>query len=314
MPKTCFGPRLSSVISSLTGKHHQSRRDVVALLDELFNIHVALGSVSNIEGRMSQALESPSTEAMQSVEAASVKHIDETSWLRDFSRCSVWVLATSAVSVFRVVADGARDTLQSVFSKQEGILISDRAAVFLYWAMGQRQICWAHLLRAFIGFSERDGPAGVLGRELVEYAELVFIYWRQYQRGLLEYPGFVRCSEAVRDAMKPCLQRAVSAGIEDLSGSCANMLDHWSAMWTYLRVFGVDPTNNHAERELRRLVMWRKRCFGSQSERGDRFVERIMTVTHTRAKQKRNSLDFLEQSYDAWLQGKPAPKLLVAGD
>jgi transposase len=313
MPKSWFGPRLSSLISSLTGKHHQSRRDVVQLLDELFGIHVSLGTVSNIEGRMSQALEKPSDEAMQSVVQAAIKHADETSWIRDFVRCSVWVFASTSVSVFRIVADGTRESLRRVFGEPKGILLSDRATVFLYWAMGQRQICWSHLLRTFVSFSQRDGPAAKLGHELVEYAELVFIYWQQYRRNMLDYADFTRLVQAVADDMKPCLERAVNAAIDGMSGSCANMLAHWEAMWTFIKVAGVEPTNNHAERELRRLVMWRKRCFGSQSERGDRFVERMMTVTHTMRKQNRSSLDYLQQAYSAWFDGKPAPKLLSHG-
>lgn len=313
MPKTWFGPRLSSHICSLTGKHHQSRRDVVQLLDELFGIHISLGSVSNIEGRMSQALEKPSDEALQSVRQAEVKHADETSWIRDFTRCSVWVFANATASVFRIVADGTRESLRKVFGEQNGVLVSDRATVFLYWAMRQRQICWSHLLRAFVGFSERDGPAAKLGHELLEYTELVFIYWRQYRHAMLERVDFVRLVQAVANDMKPCLQRAVDAAIAEMSGSCADMLEHWDAMWTFIKVVGVEPTNNHAERELRRLVMWRKRCFGSQSERGDRFVERMMTVTHTMRKHKRSSIDYLQDAYSAWLAGEPAPKLLSSG-
>jgi transposase len=59
---------------------------------------------------------------------------------------------------------------------------------------------------------------------------------------------------------------------------------------------GVEPTNSHAQRELRAFVMWRKRSFGSQSERGCRFAERIMTVTHTLRKQKRHVLAYLTEA------------------
>lgn len=90
------------------------------------------------------------------------------------------------------------------------------------------------------------------------------------------------------------------------------MLKHWDAMWTFVTTPGVEPTNNHAERELRRLVIWRKRCFGSQSERGDRFVERMMTVTHTLRKQGRSVLDFLQASFEAMLEGRPALKLIAS--
>ena len=108
------------------------------------------------------------------------------------------------------------------------------------------------------------------------------------------------------------MQRAVKAEISYVSGSCVNMLEHWDAMWTFVESPGVEPTNNHAERELRRLVMWRKRCFGSQSERGDRFAERVLTVTHTMRKQGARTLDFLHQSLVAMLESSPAPSLFAA--
>lgn len=250
---------------------------------------------------------------MQSAEAAAIKHLDESSWIRDFERCSVWVFATKLVSVFRIAADGSRKSLRKLLKRQCGILVSDRASVFLFWKMGRRQICWSHLLRMFIDFSQRDGPAARLGRELRDSAELVFIYWHQLQAKALARDEFVRLVGAVRDGMKPCLERASRADIAQMSGSCANMLEHWDAMWTFVDHPGVEPTNNHAERELRRLVLWRKRSFGSQSERGDRYVERMLTVTHTLRKGQRNVMDFLHQCFAARLTQTSAPHLLAVG-
>jgi len=312
VPSSSFGPRLSSTVCALTGNFQMSRRQVVIALKEIFGISMSLGSVSNIEGRMSSALAAPDDEAMQSAESAGVKHLDETSWIRDFERCSAWVFATALVSVFRIAADGSRKTLRKLLKKRRGVLISDRASVFLYWAMEHRQICWSHLLRTFIAFSQRDGPAAQLGRELTDSAELVFVYWRQFQAKTIDRDELARLVTAVAEGMKPCLERARRAGIAYLSGSCANMLEHWDAMWTFVNTVGVEPTNNHAERELRRLVLWRKRCFGSQSDRGDRFVERMMTVTHTLRKQQRNVLDFLHSCLVAKLNHTPAPTLQAA--
>lgn len=309
-PLSSFGPRLASVVCALTGNFQLSRRQVVVALREIFGITMSLGSVSNIESRITEALAAPSDEAMQSAESASVKHVDETSWIRDFERCSAWVFATSLVSVFRIAVDSKRGTLRKLLKRKRGVLISDRASVFLYWSMGRRQVCWSHLHRAFIAFSQRDGPAAELGRELADGAELVFIYWRKLQSEAINKAEFVRLVSAVRDGMKPCLERAVAADIPEVSGSCANMLEHWEAMWTFLTTPGVEPTNNHAERELRRLVMWRKRCFGSQSERGDRFVERMMTVTHSLRKQGRDVLAFLHQCLTAQLNQILPPSLV----
>src|SRR5258706_11065683 len=97
----------------------------------------------------------------------------------------------------------------------------------------------------------------------------------------------------VRLQLEALLERAVAAKVRDLSGSCEDILEHREALWTFVEREGVEPTNNHAERELRSFVLWRRRSFGSQSVRGDRFAERLMTIAHTASKQGRDVLAFL---------------------
>jgi transposase len=108
------------------------------------------------------------------------------------------------------------------------------------------------------------------------------------------------------------LERAVAADIAGLSGSCADILEHRTALWTFVTEQGVEPTNNHAESELRDFVLWRKRSYGTQSERGNRFAERIMTVTHTARKLKMNVFEFLTACCRAWVSGTEPPQLLPA--
>jgi len=311
-PHCAFGPRLSAVVCLLSGAYQMSRRQVRVALKELYDIEMSLGSVSNIEGRMSDALKSASDEAMTHVENSAVKHADETSFLRDSMRCSAWVFANALVSVYRIVDDGKRISLRATFRKIKGVLVSDRASVFLYWPMFYRQICWSHLLRTFTDYSERDGPAGEIGNELVEYCELVFHYWREHRAGKISDADYKLWIAAIQKNMKPCLRRAINSNLKYVSGSCENLLAHWDAMWTFVENAAVDPTNNHAERELRRLVLWRKRSFGSQSERGDRFVERILTVTQTMRKKAGDTLEFLQRSFLAHSLSATTPSLLAS--
>jgi transposase len=84
-------------------------------------------------------------------------------------------------------------------------------------------------------------------------------------------------------------------------------------LWTFAFVAGVEPTNNHAERVLRGVVLWRKGCFGSSSEGGCRFVERILTVSQTLRLQGRSVLAYLYEALCAHRKGLPTPKLLPAG-
>lgn len=316
IPSSPFGPRLVSAVATLTGVYHLSRRQVQMFLHEFFDIDVSLGAISRMEARMSGALKSATGEAHDEVVAALVKYADATSWLLAGATMSLWTLSTKSTSLYRIFVDGRRATIERMFEdpfgRLFGILVSDRASVFGFWAMALRQICWAHLLRKFVSFSERDGPVGTFGRALLDYAALVFEYWHGFEKGKLSRAELKTWMAHVQRRFEATLERVAAAGLGDCSGSCADILAHKAALWTFVDIPGVDPTNNLAERDLRALVIWRKRCFGSQSERGLRFVERVMTVAHTLRKRGRAVLDFFERTVAAHLAGKPVPRLLPA--
>lgn len=312
IPTSPFGPRLMSIVALLTGVYHVSRRNTSKLLFDLLGVPISLGAVSAIEARVSDAVVPAVSEAWKRVEGAPIKHTDGTTWLKAGAVLALWTIASTAATVFKIVADGSRTTLAPLYGALRGILVSDRAAALSFWAMERRQICWAHLLRKYVSFSERAGPAGEIGRRLLDYTVLVFDYWHDYKAGTLDRATFLAWMAPVRAQVEAVLERAAASGIDRLAGSCANILDHRAALWTFLGTDGVEPTNNHAERELRAFVLWRKRCFGTQSERGNRFAERLMTVAHTARKQRKDVLGFLTASCQAQLDGTPAPSLFAA--
>lgn len=189
---------------------------------------ISVGAISAVEARVSDAVAPAVDEAWARVRGADVKHTDGTGWLQAGVAMSLWTIATATATVYKIVADGAKATLLPLYGTLRGILVSDRAKALNFWAMEQRQICWAHLLRKFVSFAERDG---------------------------------------------------------------------------------VEPTNNHAERELRAFVLWRKRSFGTQSDRGNLFAERLMTVAATARKQGQNVLAFLTACCRAHADRTCAPSL-----
>jgi transposase len=313
IPRFSFGPKLMAVVALLTGVYHLSRRQTVHLLGELLGVRMSLGSVSAIEKRVSEAVEPAVDEAMDSARAAPVKHADGTSWLLSGALLSLWVVATAAVTVFRVLPNGQATTLRDdLFGRVRGILVSDRATALKFWAMDRRQVCWAHLIRKFVKYSERAGPAGEAGKELLQYTGVMFEYWSQFRAGDLSRETLVERMAPVRSQVEALLERLARKGLDGVSGSCADILEHRQALWTFIDRPGVEPTNNHAERELRGLVLWRRRSFGSQSERGTRFAARMMTVAHTARKQGRQVLDFLVACCTPRPEGDPAPSLLAA--
>ncbi len=95
-----------------------------------------------------------------------------------------------------------------------------------------------------------------------------------------------------------------------VSGFAAHLLARADSLWVFADREGVPPTNNAAERAIRKAVLWRKGCFGSQSERGLRFVERMMTVVATKRRRAEGVLDYLVEVARNAITGTPAPRLI----
>jgi transposase len=88
------------------------------------------------------------------------------------------------------------------------------------------------------------------------------------------------------------------------------LLEGEEHLWTFLRVQGIEPTNNAAERALRHAVIWRRISGGTASESGSRFVERMLTVVATCRQQGRSVLEYLTSCFEADRRGRLIPSLL----
>ena len=117
--------------------------------------------------------------------------------------------------MFEVLPDGQGETLRKkLFVKVCGVLVSDRATALKFWVMERRQICWAHLVRTFVSFSQRDGPAGPTGEELLEYTAIIFDYWSMFRQGQLSRAELIARMAPVRLQAEASLERAVAKNIK----------------------------------------------------------------------------------------------------
>ncbi len=135
-------------------------------------------------------------------------------------------------------------------------------------------------------------------------------WWHRVRDGTLSREDFQKKMRAVRRTVGELLRLGQQCGVRKVAGMCREILALEPAMWTFVEQPGVEPTNNAAERALRRAVIWRKVSFGTDSVRGSRFVERILTTVTTLRMQRRNVLDFLAQTIAAHRRGLPTPSLL----
>jgi transposase len=301
-------------LSYFTGCHGISQRAVEEIAEAVFDAPVALGTVANLEQETSAALEPAHQEALAAVRAAAVKHADETSWKLAGVLCWLWGAATAGVAVFVIHAKRSALGLTAlVGAESNGILCSDRWGVYNRVAPEQRQICWAHLNRDFRKIAEGGGASVQVGQAGLKIVKKVFAAWHAFGDG----DGTREQLEAKLAPVVCTMNRVLTQGAAGADASvatfCANVLELEVALWTLVTTEGVEPTNNHMERLLRRAVLWRKRSFGCGSQAGCRCVERILTVVQTRRLQGKRVLDYLHDAVLAHRAGQPCPKLLPDG-
>jgi transposase len=307
------GPRLAATLGYLAGSHRASTRGLEEITEDVFDVPIALGTVTNLRQEVSAALAPAHAEALQAVRAAAVKNVDETSWKLAGKLCWLWVAATSTVAAFLIHAQRGWKGLAALLGeKVQGVVCSDRWSAYARLSPFCRQVCWAHLKRDFQKLVDRGGPAARLGKKLQRIAERVFEEWHLFRGGTFGRRALQNHLDGEARELERLLQAGRRCADAKAAAFCANVLALLPAVWRFVVTDGIEPTNNHAERVLRRGVLWRKNAFGSQSAAGCRFVERLLTVVQTRRLQGRSVLSYLYDALVAHRNRLPAPSLLTA--
>jgi transposase len=318
--RSAFGERLGASMSLLVGKYRLSKRLVCEVLSDMGGVQVSVGSVSNLEQQMSAALQAPVEQARQYMRQAQVVHADETGWAQGVkagraTRAWLWVVASALVVVFQIALSRGHQVIQGLLGTDfVGWLITDRWSGYDWYDSGLRQVCWSHLTRDFQGFIDRGGEGGRIGRELMAQRNRMFRWWHRVRDGTLERRQFQKRMRKVERRVGALLRQACSCGQSKTEGVALRILRLEKCLWVFVDVPGVEPTNNSGERAIRQGVIYRKLSFGTRSERGSRFVERILTVVATLKQQQRNPLQFLRQALWAYRRDLPAPSLLPSSD
>jgi transposase len=237
--------------------------------------------------------------------------VDETSWSLRGRPYWLWAAANERLSFYRIAqrrSGWARERLLG--SGYAGIVTSDRLGAYNGLPPPRRQLCWAHLIRDFADWQSYGGDVEELAREAERCAEALFEHWHGYRDQQYGRVELERRLEPVQERLRPCLKKGRACEVSRIRKNCKQLLDLWPALWTFVRHPEVEPTNNETERTLRAGVIWRKSSFGSQSGRGLRLVERLLTVAETGKKQAKDLLGFLTASLEAHRGASPYPRLL----
>lgn len=294
VPRGSFGARAQALIGYFTGRLGLSHRDCVEAMQVLHGLDLSLGSIASIQRGVSAALAEPVEQARHFVQQQKAQYVDETGWREGERQKWLWVNATKDVTVFHLLCGRSRKDAQEVISQDaKGIITTDRYWSYNWLLPRRRQICWAHLARDFQALVDRGGESATVGEALLQQVKRLFALWHQVRDNTLSRAEFQRKVKPLQQRVKTLLQAGSKSAHSKTRHTCANILKVAQSLWTFLRAEGVEPTNNAAERGLRRAVLWRRKSFGTQSAAGSQFVEHILTAVQTLRQQGRDVMEYL---------------------
>jgi transposase len=308
VPAGAFGPRLQAVLSVLAGAYRLGKRPIRQLARDLFGLSISTGMVAKLERSTADALEQPMAE-LESHVRTQPANVDETSWREAKHRAWLWVVVTPLVTVFRIAATRcgkvAGDLLGSAYRQ---VVTSDRWKA--YNGFRRRQFCWSHLRRDFQAMIDRQNSGTATGKKLLNLSGRMFAWWHRVRDGTLSRSSLQVYISGLRAEVHEALTQGAACGCPQTAATCCDLIAHEPNLWAFVWHEAVEPTNNAAERALRHAVLWRKGSGGTDSHRGSRFVERVLSIRETCRQQRRGLVGYLVECCQAHLKGEDAPSLL----
>jgi len=294
----------------LSGAYRIGKRGIAQICKDLFGVPISPAAVCDLQHRTTDALAPIATEAQAHV-VGKPANVDETSWSEGRKRHWLWTAVTRTVSVFVIRPSRARKVLTELIPGPLGVLTTDRDSAYRHLPLTRRQVCWAHLRRDFQAMIDRNDAGSRIGRELLSLADDLLWRWKRVREGDASRGWFRRSDlSRLRPEVRLQLERGSACGCVKTARVCRELLRIERAMYTFAYVEGVEPTNNAGERAVRHGVYWRKTSTGTDSSRGSRFVERVLTVVESCRQQARNILAFLTHAIQAARTKAKPPSLI----
>lgn len=243
---------------------------------------IAESTLESTFERLADALEPCMTRLLEEYRASPVKHADESGWPCDGHRGSGWDFVTADMSLFSFPDSRRGEVAAGVFGPEPhvGVLVTDRYGAYNKTWTGDHQYCMAHLLRLCEDVG-REHPDEAECQAFCAAASPLVAAAITLRSRETDEDAYRKEARRLRDAIMevmrresrhPAVQHAQDA-FRDAEG--IDRLFHWC------RSPDIPADNNAAERGLRPLVIARKVSFGSQSERGLKRREILMSVFGT---------------------------------
>jgi len=309
-----LGPRLSALVAYQKGACHMPYRVIQTFLDHVIGLSVSTGQLVKVVQKASEALAPCHAELEACLPDQPILNIDETGHPENGQKMWAWGFHVPGKRGFTWYhidpSRGSKVLYEFLKETFSGIIGCDYASIyrkFLAETNAIMQFCWAHLIRDVKYLATlSDRASRRYGEKLLAEIKRLFRAWHRCDK--MTAKNWERAARKAREAVTRQALRAPKR--TDAQNVAERFRKHEECYFTFLRVPGVEPTNNAMEQRMRFLAIDRKITQGTRGERGRRWCERIWTVLTTCVQQGRSAFEFLYQALLAHLQQQPSPSLL----
>ena len=295
LPFAPIGPNAKATALYLRHALKVPYRKISEAMRTLFGIDFVPASTLGFEKRAGGNARSIHQDLIEKIRVADLVHADETHWREDGKNCWLWYAGNQSLSVFRIDAHRSSEAAKSLLGdKLDGLLVTDAYAAYnAIDCAGGRQSCLAHILRKNKEIGEELA--------LIEGADARSVQFCQSLRSLLMeacavvVPKKTSARKILADEFRKKLAPICSKPLAfEKAETLRKRLLPTSREYPQLFAFiehGGPPTNNHAERSLRPLVIFRKVCMGTRSASGSENISIFGSLTQTAALQGAKLID-----------------------
>lgn len=307
------GPRLTALVAYLKCACHASFSTIRKLLRDVLNITISRGQLVKVIQKVSQALEGVYDELLNRLPSEPRLNVDETGHKENGKRYWTWCFRSDWYTLFKIEKSRGSDVLLDVLGMEfDGVLGCDYFSAYRKYMKDvgvQLQFCLAHLIR------DVKFLTTLPDRVTRNYGERVLDGLRRlfkviHRRETMTEPGFAKAIERARHDLVATAKSAPKR--TEAQNLAERFRQHGQAYFQFITTPGVEPTNNLAEQAIRFVVIDRYITYGTRSEKGRRWSERIWTVMATCARHKRSAFQYLQSVVHAHFNNQPIPSLLPA--
>lgn len=310
-----LGPRLAALAAYQKGACHMSYTTIEKFWGDVLRLDVCRGLLAKVIQKTSTALASSHEELQTALVQQTAVNVDETGHPENGKKLWTWdfhVPGRKGFTFFHIDPSRSSDVLKEFLGETFGGVVGcdyfSAYHKFLKDTDAVLQFCWAHLVRdvKFL-VTLTDPVTRRFGERLLSDIRALFHIW--HRRGEVPAERWTKQAKQAEQAVLKTARRAPNRS--EAQNIAQRFREHSKYYFTFLRVPGIEPTNNAAERAFRFLVIDRKVTQGTRGERGRRWCERIWSTIATCAQRGRSAFEFLFDSLFAFFHGNPAPSLLA---